>query len=134
MTAGPPGPILIVEDDATLAGLLDHHLRARGYEVRRASSAEAATTLLSDSETPSLVLLDLNLPGTTGLSVLRHGALSRPGHPPVVMMTGLDIRKERFAECDLAGFLPKPFAMETLLATVERLTSEAGPQAVAPDG
>jgi DNA-binding response OmpR family regulator len=100
------GPILLVEDDDTLADLLEHHLRAHGYTVMSASSAERADPLLSGEAQPSVVLLDLNLPGATGWSMLRDGILSRPGHPPVVVMTALDVSPRRLAEFDLAGYMP----------------------------
>jgi DNA-binding response OmpR family regulator len=115
------GPILLVEDDPTLAGLLDHHLRAHGYDVRVAASAEEAVPLLSSDPAPWLVLLDINLPGETGWWLLRSGPLAEPGHPDVVVITSLTVNPRRLAEFDLAGYLPKPFPMETLLAAVERL-------------
>jgi CheY-like chemotaxis protein len=125
------GSILLVEDDATLAELLEHHLRAHGYAVTFASTAEEAQELLAGGERPALVLLDLNLPGDTGWSMLRQGALSLPNHPPVVLMTALEVGPRKLAEFDVAGLLPKPFPMETLIATVERFTGDAGPHPTA---
>ncbi len=61
-----PGPILLVEDDQTLASLLEQQLEARGHPVAMAHSAEAAAHQLASGLRPSLVLLDINLPGDSG--------------------------------------------------------------------
>jgi DNA-binding response OmpR family regulator len=71
---------------------------------------------------PALVLLDLNLPGGTGWDLLRGPALAAAGWPPVVITSAVTINPHRLAEYGVAGYLPKPFAVETLLSTVERLT------------
>jgi DNA-binding response OmpR family regulator len=134
VTGDGTGPILLIEDDEALANLLGHHLQAHGYEVLAASTAEHGKALLSTGSRPSLVLLDLNLPGETGWSVLGHEALRRDGHPPVVVVTALEVRPRHLAEYDLAGYLPKPFAMETLLAIVDRLTTGSSEPEDAPDG
>jgi len=62
--------LLLVEDDEPLAGLLSAHLRARGYAVTVAPTAEAAQIALEDDVRPDLLVLDINLPGETGWSVL----------------------------------------------------------------
>jgi len=67
MTAPPLGDgsrgILIVEDDESLRRIVARHLRARGYEVEEAASAEDATGALDDGLRPGVVILDVNLPG-----------------------------------------------------------------------
>jgi DNA-binding response OmpR family regulator len=123
VTGARPGVILLVEDDPTLAGLLEHHLSAHGYEVRTVPSAEEVASSLEAGPRPSLVLLDINLPGDTGWSLLRSGPLAGPDHPQVVVMTSLTVSPRRLEEFDVAGYLPKPFPMETLLTTVERLSA-----------
>jgi len=69
---------------------------------------------------PALVLLDLNLPGRTGWEFLRDMSLAKAGDPPVVVTTATTVNPTRLRELHVAGYLPKPFAMETLVATVER--------------
>ena len=78
MTDRSRTPILLVEDDETLAGLLARHLRAHGSPGRVAPTAEAASRAGRRARGPSLVLLDINLPGETGWALLRTEAYATP--------------------------------------------------------
>jgi CheY-like chemotaxis protein len=118
-------PILLVEDDEPLVVILSRHLLARGYGVRAVESAEDALALLAGGLRPALVLLDINLPGQTGWTLARSESLRRAGSPPVVVVSATRISPERLHEHGIAGYLPKPFALETLMATVERLAGGA---------
>lgn len=111
----------MIEDDETLADLLSAHLRAHAYDVTVAPSAEVAQTFLERDERPDLVLLDINLPGDTGWSVLRSDAYRTAGRPPVVVASAMSVSPARLREFGVAGFLPKPFAMDTLRSTLDRL-------------
>jgi two-component system OmpR family response regulator len=113
--------ILIVEDDEPLAGILSAHLTARGYQVTVASTAELALEWLADTLRPDVVLLDINLPGDTGWSVVRSDALVHAGDPPVVIASAMSVSPARLREHGVAGYLPKPFALETLTTTIDRL-------------
>ncbi len=126
---GAEGPILVVEDDGTFARLLGANLTGHGYSVAVASTVEDAVVQLQAGLVPSLVLLDINLPGDTGWSLLRGGQLAAAGDPPVVAISAIPANPRRLAQYHLAGYLPKPFAMETLFATVERLLSQQGGEA-----
>ena len=116
--------LLIVEDDETLADLLSAHLRARDYSVTVAPTAELAQSLLARGPRPDLVLLDINLPGETGWSVLRSAAFDAAGRPPVVVASAMAVSPARLREFDVAGYLPKPFAMDTLRSTLDRLLTK----------
>jgi DNA-binding response OmpR family regulator len=116
--------ILLIEDDEPLAGILSAHLRARGYDVTSAPTAEAAQTALRSGLRPDLVLLDINLPGETGWSVVRSDALVAAGDPPVVVASAMSVSPSRLREYGVAGYLPKPFALETLRSTIERLLAK----------
>ncbi len=117
--------VLLVEDDEPLAGLLAAHLRARGYRVTVAPSAESAVEHLADRARPDIVLLDINLPGETGWSVLRSDAFDAAGRPPVVVASAMSVSPARLREYGVAGYLPKPFALDTLGTTLDRLLSPA---------
>jgi CheY-like chemotaxis protein len=112
--------LLLVEDDETLRELVARHLRARGWVVAEAGSAEEVPAVLAGGPRPSLILLDLNLPGDTGWDLLRHGPLAGPDAPPVVIVTATTIGPRRLREFGVAGYLPKPFALETLLEVCDR--------------
>ena len=120
-----PATILLVEDDDALRQIVARYLRRRGFVVADVGSAEAATEWLAGALRPSLVLLDLNLPGDTGWDLLRGAALTEAGSPPVVITSATTVSPKRLAEFGCAGYLPKPFPLETLVATVERLLSQA---------
>lgn len=113
--------LMLVEDDEPLAGLLSAHLRAHGYAVTVAPTAEAAEVLLAGDVRPDLILLDINLPGETGWSVLRSKAFEGAGRPPVVVASAVAVSPARLREFGVAGYLPKPFALDTLRSTIDRL-------------
>ena len=115
--------VLLIEDDEPLSGILSAYLRARGYEVTVSPTAEAAQSALSGGLRPDIVLLDINLPGETGWSIVRSAALATAGAPPVVVTSAMSISPDRLREFGVAGYLPKPFALETLLSTIDRLLS-----------
>jgi DNA-binding response OmpR family regulator len=104
-----------------LAGILSAHLRAHRYQVTTAASAEAAKASLTAGLRPDIVLLDINLPGDTGWSVVRSDALSAAGDPPVIVASAMSVDPARLREFGIAGYLPKPFALDTLRSTIERL-------------
>jgi two-component system nitrogen regulation response regulator NtrX len=127
---GARGSVLLVEDDESLGRIVARHLRGQGFEVVEAPSAEDATERLAEGMQPAVVLLDLNLPGDTGWDLLRGLALAAAGSPPVVITSATTVSPKRLAEFHCAGFLPKPFPLETLVATVERVM---GPEEVTPN-
>lgn len=118
--AEPARPVLLVEDDAVLAGIVARHLRALGRPVEVVGSEEAALEALRSGLRPAVVLLDINLPGESGWSLLRSGSLSAAGSPPVYVVSATAVPAGRMRELGVAGYLPKPFALETLVDIVER--------------
>ena len=126
MTSGViPARVLLVEDDLPLATIISKHLRARGHEAQVAASAEEAGEIIRAGYRPTIVLLDINLPGDSGWSFLRTGTLDAAGNPPVFVVSATAVPPARLREFDCAGFLPKPFAVPTLIEIVERHHGEA---------
>ena len=123
--SAPEAPLLLVEDDQALRRILARHLRGVGIAVVEASSAEEATGALQQGLRPALVIHDVNLPGDTGWDLIRSAAMRRAGPPPVVIASAITVSPRRLAEFGVAGYLPKPFALETLLQTVRRLIAPA---------
>jgi len=109
--------ILVVEDSASLNRMMTLALETEGYSVTSAQDCdEAFNGVAPDTE---LVLLDLNLPGTDGMTCLT-GVLERGFRGKVVVVSG-DRDGREIAELTGAdGFLAKPFAPEDLIATVEK--------------
>ena len=130
-----PARVLLIEDDLPLASIISKHLTARGHLARVAASAEEATEMIRGGYRPTIVLLDINLPGDSGWSFLRTGGLDSAGAPPVFVVSATAVPPSRLREFHCAGYLPKPFAVPTLIEIVERHHSEAdGANTSAPQG
>jgi len=115
-----PSRILLIEDDLPLAQIVIKHLRARGHDAQLSASAEEAAELIADGFRPTIVLLDINLPGDSGWAFLRSGSLKAAGSPPVFVVSATSVPPSKLREFGCAGFLPKPFAVSTLVEIVER--------------
>jgi DNA-binding response OmpR family regulator len=130
-----PARVLLIEDDVPLATTVSKLLRARGHDARVAASAEEASEMIRAGYRPTIVLLDINLPGDSGWGFLRSGALAPAGSPPVFVVSATAVPPARLREFDCAGYLPKPFAVPTLIEIVERHHSEAdGHETAVPKG
>ncbi len=107
--------ILLVEDDALLGRALATGLNQGGYVVDWSENGEAAVEALATG-TYAAVALDINLPGQSGLEVLKH--LRRTSKLPVVIMTARDALKDRIEGLDLGAddYLVKPFDLTELQA------------------
>jgi len=127
------GPLLVVDDDEAFRRIIATWLRHRGYDVLEADSAEAAEAVLVTGPDPAMVLLDLNLPGNTGWELLRSERFASPDAPPVIIASAVTVDHRRLTAFAVAGYLPKPFPLETLLATIERVLASrtATPEATA---
>ena len=122
--------ILVVDDEIGIRELLSEILADEGHTVRLAENATAARDLRV-RERPDLVLLDIWMPDTDGISLLKEWAAGGQLTMPVVMMSG-HATVDTAVEATRIGameFLEKPIAMQKLLATVKRAlrTGEAPP-------
>ncbi len=119
-------PILVVEDDPTLARSIARNLAARGYATTSAATVAQALSALR-RQRPTLVLLDIDLPDGLGWEVLRAVRATAGPAVPAIVMSALRPNPRLCAELDAHGVLEKPFAMESLLRLVaEATTDEAG--------
>jgi two-component system cell cycle sensor histidine kinase/response regulator CckA len=114
--------VLLVEDEAPVRAFASRALRLRGYVVLEADSAEAALSLLEDrSVQVDIIVTDVIMPGLDGPSWVRK-ALERRPLTRVVFVSGY--AQESFADAQglIANsvFLPKPFSLTDLTATVQR--------------
>ena len=108
MTAAAAGPVLIVEDDDDIRGLLRHRLSRWPYEVAEAATGEAALEI-ARARRPVLVLLDIVLPGIDGWEVLRQlRADPDLAGVPVVVVSIVDDPGEGDRP-SVQGYLQKPF-------------------------
>ena len=114
--------ILTVDDDPNILQLINLYLTREGFEVLQASNGTDALKIFKTTP-PSLMLLDVMLPGMDGFSVLAR--LRREGvATPVLMLTargGLEDRV-RGLESGADYYLPKPFQMSELIACLHAIT------------
>lgn len=118
--------VLIVDDEGDIRALLARLVTGEGYEPVLARDGEEALHALVVSA-PDILLLDIKMPGLSGLEVLREVQRLRPGLP-VVMMSAQsgdhDLRDAFLAgACD---YLVKPFAHEDVLTTLRRICLTGG--------
>mgnify|MGYP006294904921 CR=1 FL=1 len=113
--------ILLVEDEADIATFVEQGLAEEGYTVTWTPEGEEALELLAQ-ESIDLVLLDLRLPGISGVEVCVR-LRERWPQMPVLMLTALDTveDKVRGLRAGADDYLPKPFDFEELLARIEAL-------------
>jgi CheY-like chemotaxis protein len=119
--------ILIIDDSATIRRLVDSELSAAGFFVITAPNAEDGI-LKAAQEMPDLILLDHQLPGTTGYDVCTQlVANEKTRYLPVVISSTL--RKKAYAEYvdlpNVVDMLPKPYTPELLITTVQNALDTA---------
>jgi CheY-like chemotaxis protein len=114
--------VLVVDDDSALRLTIAAILDAAGYPVQLAANGQEALAQVQEQR-PALVLLDLQMPEMSGQDALAE--LRRLACPvPVVMMSaGLPVAEEAAAH-RADGYLEKPFAIEQLLAVVDRFCND----------
>ena len=125
--------ILVVDDEVGIRELLSEILIDEGYDVRLAENAAAARRIRGELR-PDLVLLDIWMPDTDGISLLKEWHAEGHLTMPVVMMSGhgtIDTAVEatRFGAFD---FLEKPIALQKLLGTVQKALKHDKPPARPP--
>lgn len=118
--------ILIVEDEAKIARFLELELKHEGYEVTFAADGR---TGLEKALAPDvdLVLLDIMLPGLSGMEVCRRVRME--SQVPIIMLTAKDDVTDKVAGLDMGAddYMTKPFAIEELLARIRvTLTRHSG--------
>ena len=110
--------ILVVEDEARIQAFLTRGLEAEGYTVVAADDGRDGLALAS-AEQWDLVVLDLLLPGLSGLQVLRELHRVRPRLPVLILSARSDLQtKLRGFELGATDYVAKPFALDELLARV----------------
>ena len=112
--------LLIIDDDSDLSFVVSDMLEGYGYKVTCAGSAEEAYEIL-ESKTFKLILLDINLPDSTGFEICRE--LRRVSQVPILFASARTSEDDRISGFDIGGddYLPKPYSMKELLSRVNAL-------------
>lgn len=115
VAAEQPVRVLVVDDEPAVRRMLRTSLSARGYQVTEASSGPEAIEWITTSR-PELVLLDLGLPGMSGIEVTR--VLREWFSSPIIVLSVQDQERDKVAALDAGAddFLTKPFGLSELLA------------------
>jgi two-component system KDP operon response regulator KdpE len=118
--------VLVVDDEPQIRRALLLNLKARGYDVLEAATGEAAVQATA-SEHPDLVLLDLGLPGMSGLDVIT--ALRGWTQVPIIVLTVRDDERAKVLAFDAGAddYVTKPFGMDELLARLRAALRRSSP-------
>jgi DNA-binding response OmpR family regulator len=124
-----PARILVVEDEARIAEVVQGYLEAQGHTVTWVATGEAALAAAA-SRRPDLVVLDLGLPGMPGEDVCRR--LRAESDVPIIMLTAKDAEEDLVRGLQLGAddYLTKPFSPRELTARVRALLRRARADAV----
>jgi two-component system, OmpR family, KDP operon response regulator KdpE len=109
--------ILVVDDEPQIRRVLRSTLSFRGYEITETSSGEEALELVHKLK-PDLILLDVNLPGISGIETCRE--IRRSSSVPIIMLTVRNAERDKVVALDAGAddYVTKPFGIEELLARV----------------
>lgn len=111
--------ILLVEDDETLADVVQSALRTRGYKVTHAATCANATAVAAQKR-PRLLLLDIALPDGNGLDLLSE---LRANHltngAPVIVLSSNQVTRSVIRRLDIQRFIPKPYSVSDLVSVVD---------------
>ncbi|PRC48149.1 DNA-binding response regulator, partial [Mycobacterium sp. ITM-2017-0098] len=122
-----PVRILVVDDDRAVRESLRRSLSFNGYSVEMAQDGREALDLIASSR-PDALVLDVMMPRLDGLEVCRQ-LRSSGDDLPILVLTARDSVSERVAGLDAGAddYLPKPFALEELLARMRALLRRTNP-------
>jgi two-component system KDP operon response regulator KdpE len=118
--------VLVVDDEPQILRALAINLRARGYEVDLAASGEDALRMAADHH-PDVVILDLGLPGISGIDVIR--GLRGWSGVPIIILSAREAEADKIAALDAGAddYVTKPFGAGELLARLRAALRRAAP-------
>src|SRR5262245_58125535 len=124
--------VLVVDDEPIDRDVVVRYLEQEGYRTLQAGDGESARSLL-ERETPSLVVLDLMLPGTDGLQLCRW--IRSRSELPVIMVTALGEVSDRLVGLEVGAddYLTKPFSPRELVARARAVLRRASAAGRAPE-
>ena len=121
--------LLLVEDDVSLAELLEYRFEKEGYRVSVTADGDEALALAGE-DPPDLVILDWMIEGTSGIEVCRRLRRGREtAHVPIIMLTAREAEDDRIRglETGADDYLTKPFSPRELLARVSAVLRRVRP-------
>jgi len=130
--AEPVKTVLVVDDEPIVREVVVRYLERAGYRTIEAEDGDRARELL-ERESPSLVVLDLMLPGTDGLALCRW--IRSTSELPVIMLTARGEEADRIVGLELGAddYVTKPFSPRELAARVRSVLRRAAPEGTADE-
>jgi two-component system KDP operon response regulator KdpE len=127
----PSGTILVVDDEPQIRRVLSTMLTSQGYPVIEARSGEEALEKIR-GERIDLILLDVNMPGMSGLETCAQ--IRRSGDVPIIMLTVRNSERDKVQALDAGAddYVVKPFGAEELLARIRAALRRASPVDMPP--
>ena len=116
-------PILVVDDDVTIAMTIESVLIEEGYTVVIAHNGKEALEFAEESP-PAVILLDMKMPVMDGWAFASAYRQQDKPHAPIIVMTAAHDSRQRASEIAADGFIPKPFDLDELLALINRYIPE----------
>jgi len=109
--------ILVIDDEPQIRRVLRSTLSFRGYEISEAATGEEGVELAGKLK-PDLILLDVNLPGISGIEACKE--IRRTSDAPIIMLTVRNAERDKVVALDAGAddYVTKPFGIEELLARV----------------
>jgi FixJ family two-component response regulator len=122
------GLVHVIDDDASFRAAVERRLKLAGYDVETYSSAQQLLDRLPDAEMPGCILLDVQMPGLSGLE-LQSRLIERGSVLPIVFVTGYADTPAtvRAIKAGAEDFLTKPATSEQLINAIERATARYQP-------
>src|SRR5260221_7974789 len=120
--------VLVVDDEPIVREVVVRYLEREGYRTLEAGDGDTARALVEE-HSPGLVVLDLMLPGTDGLTLCRW--IRSRSDLPVIMVTALGEEADRIAGLELGAddYVSKPFSPRELVARVKAVLRRTSPSA-----
>lgn len=122
--------VLVVDDEPIVRDVVVRYLQHEGFDTLEAGDGDTARTLIADAR-PELVVLDLMLPGTDGLTLCRW--IRTQGDLPVIMLTARGETADRIVGLEVGAddYLSKPFSAQELVMRVKAVLRRAQPRPAA---
>ena len=122
----PDQTILIVDDEPQIRRVMRTTLSSHGYSIIEAKSGEEALSLIR-TEHADLIVLDVNLPGISGLDTCRE--IRASSDVPIIMLTVRNSERDKVQALDAGAddYVVKPFGVEELMARIRAALRRAGP-------
>ena len=120
--------VMIVDDEADFVASAAQRLAFEGFQVLEAFDGESALQLLNAGKTPDIILLDIMMPGISGIEVFKRlRAQPATASIPVIFLTVWDrlLADPAIAQDARAFFLQKPFNFDVLIRKIREMTSNA---------